>query len=176
MIKKICWLGLLLVGVAQAEVTEVSQNGFSSEHKLVLAANSERAFEALTKDVALWWDASHSYGGKAAAFSMQLREGGCFCERLSDGGFVEHMRVVHVQAGRQLTLSGGLGPLQSMGVAGSMIFIFTPHDKGTSLTYRYTVGGFNPGGLESMADAVDRVQLGQLLRLQQFLATGVALN
>ena len=53
---------------------------------------------------------------------------------------------------------------------------FAPHPEGTLLNYRYAVGGYVPGGLEPLAEPVDRVQLGQLMRLQQFVDTGVALN
>jgi len=174
--RRFSWILICVVGVVQAEVLEVSPSGFVSEHKLVLATTPGQAFTALTKDVALWWDAGHSYGGKASAFSMQLSEGGCFCEVLAGGGFVEHMRVVHVRHGRQITLQGGLGPLQSMGVAGSMVFSLDPQGQQTLLTYRYTVGGFSSGALQNLAEPVDRVQLGQLRRLQQYVATGEPLN
>ena len=86
------------------------------------------------------------------------------------------MRVVNAQPGKSLTLQGGLGPLQYMGVAGSMLFAMQAAEGGTQLTYRYIVGGFQPGGLAAMAEPVDRVQLGQLKRLQQYLASGEALN
>jgi hypothetical protein len=81
--------------------------------------------------------------------------------------------VVFADPDRTLRLVGGLGPLQSMAVAGSMQYTLTDGDDGTSrLSYRYTVGGYYPGGLDSVAAAVDLVQLGQLQRLKRYLETG----
>jgi len=170
-----CWghlCVLLLAAPTYAEVVDADTNGFISRHTLVLAAPPQRAYEVLTQQIHLWWDASHSYGANAQAFSMDARAGGCFCETLPGGGSVEHMRVVNVQPGASLTLRGALGPLQEMGVAGSMQFVFEPHAEGSLLTYRYSVGGYYPGGLNGLAQPVDQVQLGQLQRLQRFIAGG----
>lgn len=173
---KICVVLALLSAQAQAELIDVTPAGFTSEHQLVLNAPPAKAYAALTRDVHLWWDADHSYGGDAKNFTLQARAGGCFCEQLAAGGSVEHMRVVNAQPGKSLTMQGGLGPLQSMAVTGSMVFSLQSHEAGSLLTYRYMVGGFNPGGLESIAAPVDQVQLGQLQRLQQYLATSKPLN
>ena len=165
------WVG------ANAQVTSSSEHGFVSTHELVLVGTPAAAYHALTEQVHLWWDASHSYGGDAAAFSLEAKAGGCFCERLANGGSVEHMRVVHANPSTHLTMHGGLGPLQNLGVSGAMSFSFAAHDETkTTLRYTYVVGGFADGGLLGWADPVDRVQLGQLQRLQQFLATGEPLN
>jgi hypothetical protein len=68
---------------------------------------------------------------------------------------------------------GGLGPLQSMAVNGSMTFTLSQADNGgTKLEYEYAVGGYSPDGLEGIAGPVDRVQLEQLQRLQHFIETG----
>lgn len=169
-------LWVAVCGVTHAEVTDVSQIGFTSEHELVLAASPERAYAAFVDSLPAWWDAAHSYGGNAAAFSLDARAGGCFCESLPDGGSVEHMRVARAIPGKRVVLLGGLGPLQDMGVSGSMSFSFSPHEGGSLLTYRYVVGGYVQGGLVPMAEPVDQVQLGQLRRLQRFIATGEPLN
>lgn len=175
--KNFC-LFVMLTAFAQtsfAEVTASAPEGFVSEHQLVLAATPERAYAALVDDIALWWDASHSYSGQAAAFTLNATAGGCFCEQTEDIS-VAHMRVGNAQTGRSLTLLGGLGPLQSMAVTGSMTFSFEPHAQGSLLKYSYRVGGYVPGGLEAMAGPVDQVQLGQLKRLQKYLASGEPLN
>jgi hypothetical protein len=119
---------------------------------------------------------AHSYGGDASKFSLDARAGGCLCESLDGGGSVEHMRVARLIANKHIVLRGSLGPLLDMGVSGSMSFDFAEHDAGTLLTYRYVVGGYVQDGLQAMAQPVDQVQLGQLQRLQQFVATGRALN
>ncbi|MCH8143015.1 MAG: ATPase, partial [Proteobacteria bacterium] len=96
----------------QAEVTAVSEQGFTSEHELDIAADPDRIYAALTAEIHLWWDATHSYSGKAENFYLEARAQGCFCEKLPSGGSVRHMQVVFADAGKQLRLSGGLGPLQ----------------------------------------------------------------
>ena len=169
-------LVLLLASPAQTEVLSVANDGFVSQHELVLKATPAEAYTALTDQLHNWWDAAHSYGGQASAFTLDARAGGCFCEALPNGGSVEHMRVVNAQPGKSLTLQGGLGPLQSMAVSGSMLFRLQPHEQGTLLTYRYVVGGYHPGGLQSLAGPVDQVQLGQLQRLARFIASGQYLN
>ena len=173
----VCALSLVILPrPGHAEVAAVDANGFVSQHQLVLQAIPLQAYVALTRDVHLWWDGAHSFGGSAAGFSLSPQAGGCLCEALPGGGSVEHMRVVNAQPGVSLTLVGGLGPLQAMAVTGSMIFELAPHPEGSVLRYRYAVGGYAPGGLSSLAPAVDQVQLGQLRRLQQFIATGRPLN
>lgn len=167
---------VVLPFTARSEVVAVDTNGFVSEHEFVLDAIPLQAYVALTRDIHLWWDGTHSFGGSAAGFTLTPQAGGCLCETLPRGGSVEHLRVVNAQLGVSLTLRGGLGPLQTMGVSGSMMFLFEPHPDGSLLRYRYAVGGYAPGGLAPMAEPVDRVQGAQLKRLQQFIATGEALN
>ena len=165
-----------VAATARGEVVSVDPGGFVSEHTLVLQSTPLEAYVALTRDVHLWWDGSHSFGGGAAGFSLDAQAGGCFCEALPGGGSVQHMLVVNANPGHALTMLGGLGPLQSMAVTGSMVLTFAPHREGSELTYRYSVGGYAQGGLAMLAEPVDRVQLGQLQRLQQFIATGQPLN
>ena len=169
-------IGLLVGSIVHGQVTDSTQHGFTSEHRLVVEASPHDTFVALTQSVHLWWDAGHSYGGQAEAFSIDAEAGGCFCEAMSNGGSVEHLRVVNVQPDQSITFHGALGPLQNMAVNGSMHFRFEPHAKGTQVTYRYVVGGYVAGGLKSLAGPVDQVQLGQLQRLQKFIQTGTPLN
>ena len=51
---------------------------------------------------------------------MSLSPGGCFCERLPNGGGIEHMRVAFVDPGKRLVLTGSLGPLLYQATAGVM--------------------------------------------------------
>jgi uncharacterized protein YndB with AHSA1/START domain len=159
-------------GTARAEVTDVSDLGFTSQHTLIIAANRERVFEALTAEVGHWWDARHSFGGAASAFTLDPRPGGCFCESLANGG-VMHMQVVFVDRNKELRMRGGLGPLQTMAVAGSMQFVLEDAEAGvTRLRYSYAVGGYHADGLAGIAAAVDLVQLGQLQRLKRYVESG----
>lgn len=162
---------LLVLPMAHADVTASAANGFVSEWTLVIAAPRERVFRALTDEVGRWWDPAHSYSGDAANFSLDARAGGCFCERLPDGS-IAHMTVAYVKRGAELRMLGGLGPLQSMAVSGSMTFTLSDEGAGTRLAYRYAVGGYAPDGVDKLAEPVDRVQHGQLLRLQRYIETG----
>jgi uncharacterized protein YndB with AHSA1/START domain len=155
-----------------ADVTSSSAAGFVSEHVLTISAPRATVFRALTDDVGKWWDPQHSYSGDAANFTIDARPGGCFCERLNNGG-VAHMTVVFVQHDSVLRMLGGIGPLQALAVTGSMTFGLTELPDGTTrMQYRYAVGGYSPDGLEGLAQPVDQVQLGQLQRLKRFVETG----
>lgn len=160
---------VLAWGQTHAELQSSDEQGFVSVHELELAASPEESYRAFVDDVAAWWDANHSFSGQASAFSIDDRAGGCFCEIHGDVE-VEHLRVVNVKRGSAITLRGGLGPLQGMAVTGSMSLTFEPAAVGTLLKYRYSVGGYLPGGLKPLAGPVDQVQLGQLKRLQAYLA------
>lgn len=160
---------------ANSEVTAVSPDGFVSEHVVTISGSPEEVYQALTKNIHLWWDAAHSYAGEAKNFTLDASAGGCFCEALPDGGEVEHMRVVFASPGKSLRLAGGLGPLQEMAVSGSMTFNLTAVSGGmTQVNYRYVVGGYVPDGLEFIAGPVDQVQLGQLQRLKAYMANGAS--
>lgn len=170
------WLVALLIGCATgaapvgAEVLSHAPQGFVVARDLILDATPDRAFEALTADVGAWWDPAHSYSGDARNFSLDAQAGGCFCERLPDGGSVEHMRVIFAQPGKLLRLAGGLGPLQGMGATGVMEFTLAPDgDDRSRLEFRYVVGGYTPDGLESLAEPVDAVLGEQLARLARYL-------
>lgn len=169
---KVAWIFVVVLSVGSsihAEVTTVSDQGFTSEHELNIAADPDRVYAALTAEIHLWWDAAHSYSGKAENFYLEARAQGCFCEKLPSGGSVRHMQVVFARPGKLLRLSGGLGPLQAMGVAGSMSFVLIAQGEGTRLMYRYEVGGYTAAGLTALAGPVDQVQLGQLNRLKAYV-------
>jgi len=153
-----------------ADVITISDGGFVSKHDIEIAATPEQTYQAMTSDVHRWWNAEHSYSGKAENFSLDARAGGCFCERLDNGGSVEHMHVVFANPGKMLRMTGGLGPLQQMPVMGVMTFSFSPAESGhTLLHYSYTVAGDAAQGLKDLAGPVDQVQLGQLMRLKGFI-------
>ena len=101
-----------------------------------------------------------------------MREGGCFCESLPNGGSVRHLEVVYADPGNALRLIGGLGPLQATATTGAMTWQLAKVDGGTKITLTYTVGGYVPQGLDSWAQAVDGVVGEQLERLARFIETG----
>ena len=77
--------------------------------------------------------------------------------------------VIYADAGKQLRLSGGLGPLQDLAVTGVMTFAFTEANGTTTIDVTYKVGGYMVGGLNGLAKPVDGVVAEQVMRLKQYV-------
>lgn len=146
-------------------------DGFVVRHEVHVGASPARVYEALL-DIGQWWNPQHTFSGDAKNLSVDARPGGCFCERLPGGGGVEHLRVVHVAPGELLRMSGGLGPLQASGVAGSLTWRLTSAPAGAVVNLSYVVGGFMEGGLDRIGPAVGAVLEEQVHRLKRFVETG----
>lgn len=151
---------------ARAEVLDRGPNGFTLKTVVEIAAPPERVYRTLL-DVGSWWDKEHTYTGDAKNLSIDARPGGCFCEKLTNGGGVEHGRVSNVAPGSLLRMNAALGPLQEMGVAGSLTFQIASGARGSTVTMTYAVGGYAPGGLEKLAALVDSVMAHQVQLLKQ---------
>lgn len=150
---------LLAAGAARAEVTEAQPGGFQVRHQVSIAAPASAVWGVLVQP-SKWWAPAHTWSGSAANLSLGAASGGCFCERLPNGGSVLHMTTVHAAPGQKLVLSGGLGPLQSSGATGAFTILLTEKDGATTVTVTYDVGGYFRGGLDKLAAPVDGV-LGQ---------------
>jgi|ERR1700756_2098359 uncharacterized protein YndB with AHSA1/START domain len=161
-------LTLAVAGPVLAEVKSVAPNGFEVASVAMIAAPADRVYAALG-EVGHWWSPSHTFSGDAANLSLELRPGGCFCERLKDGGAVQHLLVVYAAPDEGLRLRGALGPLQMEGVDGTLSWTLKSAEGGTSLTQSYIVGGYIRGGMEAWAPRVDRVLDEQLQRLKSFV-------
>lgn len=164
-------LTLLLPLLPRAAEAQVGPNGFTTTARVTVRGTPATVYAALV-DVGRWWSPDHTYSGDAANLTLEPRAGGCFCEKLKNGGGVEHMRVVNVVPGELLRLQGGLGPLQTLGVAGSMTITLKPDAGNTAVTLVYAVGGFNPGGFRDLSLAVSAVLTEQLQRLQSLIERG----
>ena len=156
---------------AQASATEATPSGFVVRHTTTVGAPPRRVYDALVQ-IGSWWSSGHTFSGDARNLSLDARPGGCFCEKLKDGGGLEHMRVIHVAPGEMLRLSGALGPLQASGLAGSLTWALKAAPRGTTVELSYSVGGFFPGGLDKNATAVSAVLDEQLKRFTRFVETG----
>ena len=157
---------------AHAEIADSSDVGFTLKFTALAKATPDKSYRALTNSVGKWWSSEHTYTGDARNLSIQDRPGGCFCERFPAGGGIEHMRVVYSSPGEALRLLGALGPLQEMGMQGSMTWAFAKEGDGTRIKVTYAVGGYCPGGPGALAPIVDRVIGEQFDRLLRFLETG----
>jgi len=151
-----------------AEVVSASPNGFEVRHTVNLVAKPEVTFSAFA-NVGAWWNAEHTYSGEAKNLSLDLRPGGCFCERIpKGGGGVEHLRVAYVDPGKRVVLTGPLGPLLYEAVTGVMDVQVKSTAAGSQLTLDYRASGFANGGAERLAPIVDQVLAEQMKRLRAF--------
>lgn len=166
----IALVACLLPLAAKAEVVDSSPSGFTLENSALVAADADQVWHVLVGEVGRWWPADHTWWGDAGRLSIEARAGGCFCERNGDKQ-ARHLEVVFVDPGRVLRMTGGLGPLQGMGLHGALEFrLAAVEGGGTRITLWYRVGGYSPDDLSGFATVVDRVQAQQLDGLVQFLA------
>ncbi len=163
---------LCIATAAQGEVVDKTASGFLTVHEATVTAPSAIVYAAFVTDVGRWWNPEHTYSNDAANLSIDARPGGCFCEKLANGGGVQHMTVVYMTPGQAVRMAGGLGPLQGSGLAGSMTWTFSPAASGTKVAISYSVGGYMRGGFDTMAPAVDFVVGDQLSRFKNFVETG----
>ncbi len=153
-----------------AEVLGSAANGFQIAIKIEISGSRQQVYDGFVENVGQWWDAGHTYSGDSNNLYIEAEEKGWFGEHLPDGGFVQHLRVVFVQPGEAIRLTGGLGPLQEMGVDGALtIRLKQTAENQTELTLIYSVSGFDPNGLDRIASPVDQVLSGQMLRLKSFV-------
>lgn len=161
-------LGLLAASApAAADVVSASPNGFEIRHTVNLVVKPEVAFQAFG-NVAAWWNPEHSYSGSSANLSLTLTPGGCFCERFAKGGGIEHMHVTFVDPGKQVVMTGALGPLLYEATAGVLDVQVKSTGSGSQLTLDYRAAGFYKGGADKLAPIVDQVLADQLKRYRTY--------
>jgi len=147
-----------------ADVKETRENGFVIEATVMADARPAEVYRQLVR-VADWWDPKHTWSGSARNLKLEPRAGGCFCEKLPDGGSVQHARVIFAQPGKLLRLDGALGPLQDMAVSGVLSFNLAPDGPGTRINMTYRVAGvlaMDSAKLAPLVDQVMGIQLGRL--------------
>jgi uncharacterized protein YndB with AHSA1/START domain len=165
-------LALAMVTVpatARAEVVSAGSHGFEVRHAVQVVIPQPAAFDAFAQ-LPAWWNKEHTYSGDSANLSLSLTPGGCFCERLPNGGGIEHMRVAYVVPGEQVVLTGSLGPLLYQATSGVMDVKVERIAGGSRLTLVYRVAGFAAGGAETLAPLVDQVLGDQVARYRKFAA------
>lgn len=172
--KAVCAIVLALaVPIAMAEVTGVGASGFEVREKVHVAAAPHAVYTAVLTPKR-WWDPEHTYSGDAGRMTLDPKAGGCWCESLPGGGAVEHLSVVYIAPGKAIRFRGALGPLQALGVAGSMTISLAAADGGTDLTLTYDVGGYVKDGFDDLSKGVDAVLGQQVARLKKLVETGSA--
>ena len=148
-----------------AGVTESRETAFSIQSTVTIKGPPATVFRELG-EVSRWWHPEHTWSGSASNMSLQMQAGGCFCEKLPDGGSIQHGRVIYVQPGVMLRLDSPLGPLQEMPVTGVLTFKLEPAIGGTLVTMTYRVSGALTMESAKLAPIVDSVMTTQLERLR----------
>jgi len=164
-------LACLLPHAACAAVVDATPGGFTIENSRDVPVDAATAWNALVADVDRWWPKDHTWWGNESVLSIDPVAGGCFCERAGDDRrSALHMTVSFVDPGKLLRMTGGLGPLQGMGLHGALEWRFAPIEGGTRITLFYRAGGYAPDDLGKFAPVVDQVQALQLGGLADYLA------
>jgi hypothetical protein len=160
-----------VAGAVHAEASSVLPTGFLVTHRLPVQASPQRVFEGVGR-IGRWWNTAHSYSGQGANLSLDLKAGGCFCERWA-GGSVLHAQVVFVDRKEHVVrLLGALGPLQERAVHGVLVFAASTVEGRTMLTVTYRVAGPPDAGLEKTAAPVDEVIGDAARRLVAYVESG----
>ena len=157
--------------LGQAEVADSAANGFTVKTTIQIQGAPDAVYRQLIQ-IGDWWDSAHTFSGSAKNLSIEEKPGGCFCEKLPNGGGVRHMEVVFVAPGKSLVLTGGLGPLQAIGATGAMSIQLAPADGGTKIQVNYAVTGYLAGGMNTLAAPVDSVLTEQFTRLKNLVEHG----
>jgi uncharacterized protein YndB with AHSA1/START domain len=161
---------LVLPQLCLAAVNDSAANGFSVTESVHIAAAPDKVYAALVTPAG-WWSPQHTFSKSAANLSLNPVAGGCWCEKLPDGGSAQHLIVFAVEPGKLLVMRGALGPLQGLGVDGALTVALKPSSGGTDLTATYNVGGYLKNGFTGFSAAVDRVLGEQFTRLKSFIET-----
>ncbi len=161
-------VGALSAPSAQAEVKDQAPNGFTIENSEWVPTDPQTSWKAFVNDVGKWWPADHSWWGDASKLSISEKVGGCFCET-NGAQQAWHMSVAFVDPGKLMRMTGGLGPLQGMGLDGALEWRFVEEKGGTRITLWYRAGGYTPDDLTKFVPVVDQVQGLQLAGLAAYL-------
>jgi hypothetical protein len=158
---------------ASAEVVASSEAGFVIRLTEEVTATPQESWKVLLTP-GEWWSGEHTYSGDAKNLYLDAQATGCFCEKLprpkdapedQRNGSIEHMHIVYAEPNRVLRLTGGLGPLQSEAVHGTLTMTFKAVPGGTRILWEYVVGGYMRYKTDKIGPVVDKVMAEQLRRL-----------
>jgi uncharacterized protein YndB with AHSA1/START domain len=162
----------LAPGWVKSEVVDASANGFTVKISFRVQANPAEVYANLIHHVGDWWNPEHTYSGSSHNLSIEAKPAGCFCEKLPNDGGVRHMEVVYLIPGKALSLTGAMGPLQSIAAGGNMQVQLAPADGGTKMDVTYAVFGYLPAGMNTWAEPVNAVLTEQFTRLKNYVEKG----
>lgn len=150
-------LAVLFSGPSYSQVMNSNPQGFSIKIESTTDGSPAKLYKQFVH-IKRWWISDHTWFGSSKKLSLKPQAGGCFCE-ISGANQVKHMEVVYVKKDHEIRLKGELGPLQSMGGNGIMIWKFIPEgtDK-TKIIQTYHYQGMLGEQASMIAKAVDQVQ------------------
>ena len=157
----------MMASPAAADVVSANANGFHIRETVQMVVPPDRAYAAFAR-LPSWWNKEHTYSGNSANLNLALTAGGCFCEKLKDGGGVEHMRIAFIDPGKRIVMTGSLGPLLYEATSGVMDIQFERIAGGSKVTMDYRAAGFADGGANKMAPLVDSVLSDPMARYRKF--------
>jgi uncharacterized protein YndB with AHSA1/START domain len=165
-------LALAPLRSADAEVVAAEAGGFITRTSVSISAEPEQVYTRFA-EIGRWWNDSHTWSGKASNMSIALAPDGCWCEKLPNGGFIEHGRLIYLERPKVLRFRAALGPMHEAAGVGTMTVTFEPEQAGkTKLTLTYAVMLFQPGtGATPLAPLVDQVMAEQVDRLKHQFET-----
>jgi hypothetical protein len=162
----------LLPNAARPEVVDSSANGFTVKMTLNIQASPGDVYLRLVRDIGDWWNPAHTFSGSAHNMSIDEKPLGCFCEKLPNQGGVRHMEVLFVAPGKNIVMSGAIGPMQSLAATGTMNIELSKVDAGTKLDVKYAAAGYFPKGMNLFAAPSDNVLTEQFTRLKNYIESG----
>ena len=160
----------LAAAPSSAEVVERDADHFVLRYEVGLETTPEDIYGSISH-VGEWWNAAHTYSGKASNLTLPLEAGACFCEALPDGTAFEHGRVLQADPETGVLLDAPLGPLKGKATFARLGIGWSTADRGTVVVMTYVVRG---PGLGAFADAVDAVMHDQYVRFMHFVEYGEA--
>lgn len=92
---------------AQAELTQSGPGGFTVSHRLETPADPATVYAQMQR-IGEWWNPDHSWSGRAENLYLDA-DAGCFCEKLPEGGSVEHLRIIYRAPGSEIRFDGVIG-------------------------------------------------------------------
>ncbi len=155
----------LAAAPAAAEVVAVAPTGMELRQVVRIAAPPEKVWDALLVPTR-WWSADHSFSGAAENITIDPRVGGCWCEKLPNGGGVVHMEVTHIAPPTSIVFRGALGPFYNLAADGALSFTLAAAEAGTDVTMTFRAGGYVKEGFEKWAGVVDNVFAQQMDNLK----------
>lgn len=168
---------------ALSKVNYADNSGFSISNVSESAASVEVVYDNFINHIDNWWPKDHTWW--KGTLKIDEYAGGCFCETTQTSS-AAHMQISFIHPQKKVVMTGGLGPLQEMGIYGALTWQFTSlneedsntdsSNKGTRVTLTYHASGtiqFNGKkatneDAEKLVQVVDKVQAQQLSSLTSF--------